>query len=574
MENGQKSISDLFESRRIFNIPNYQRAYAWEKKQLQDFINDLDNQTLGKNYFLGTILLQVSNGEGYFKIIDIVDGQQRITTLVIFMRLLLDKLASFGDDVSILRETYIQYRDEYKLRVLDYDQEFFCKYILEDNDSEETIIKTPSQRRLWQAKNFFINKLEQRSVENLRELREKVENAKVLTYAVLDNAEATLIFETTNDRGKPLTQLEQIKSFLMYKIYMAADDPEKYLRIIQNRFGEIYRDYEETLPNLKTDDDFILRNHYIAFEANIKKQNINDYSGHMILIKTKINSLTSSPTSFTEATQFIDKYSRELRESFGIFNQLSKRIHGNVRNLFHLKRTANFFPLLLVALKYDTSQECINFGRITKLLEIISFRVYGIGKRKLNNNKLLKRLYELAQFFKGDYDSLISELKDIIGEFCSDHEFKKRLMSSTFYDDISLNDINYLFWHYENYLRRTKYTQDPHLNFREQFSFSIEHIIPQVPKDVHSWMDEVFWNNYLHSIGNLTLDVSWENSAKSNLDFAKKYNLFYKNSRFKCQQELIIFLNSETGEWDKSSIVERENKIIEFAMAFWNYKTV
>ncbi len=116
------------------------------------------------------------------------------------MRLLLDKLDSFGDDVSILRETYVQYRNEYKLRVLEYDQPFFCKCILEDYDNTESLIKTPSQRRLLEAQNFFTKDLEKRSLENLREIREKIEKAKVLTYAVLNNAEATLIFETTNDR--------------------------------------------------------------------------------------------------------------------------------------------------------------------------------------------------------------------------------------------------------------------------------------------------------------------------------------------------------------------------------------
>ena len=509
MENGQKAISDLFESRRIFNIPKYQRAYAWEMKQLRDFISDLDNQTLGKDYFFGTILLQVRESEGHFKIIDIVDGQQRLTTLTIFMRLLLDKLEASGDDVSILRETYVQYRNEYKLRVLEYDQDFFRKCILEDCDNAESLIGTPSQRRLLQAKKFFVKELEKRSVENLREIREKIENAKVLTYAVLNNAEATLIFETTNDRGKPLTSLERIKSFLMYKVYLAADTPESYLRTLQERFGEIYRDYEETTPNLAIDEDFILRNHYIAFEANVKTDSPRDYSSHLWLVKEKINSLTATNATFAEATKFIDKYSKELRETFSIVNQLSKKIQGNLLNLFHLNRIANFLPLLIVSLKQDDSQDYYNFGRVTKLMEIISFRVYGIRKRKLNNSVILNRLHELAQKFQGDFDALVSALRDIVGEFCSEREFQNRLNSPDFYEDIAENDLNYLFWQYENYLRRTDYLEDQQIGFHQYKGLSIEHIISQIPREIPAWMDERFWSTYIHSIGNLTLDLPW-----------------------------------------------------------------
>ncbi|MBD1879038.1 DUF262 domain-containing protein [Coleofasciculus sp. FACHB-T130] len=572
MENGQKAISDLFESRRIFNIPKYQRAYAWETKQLQDFISDLDNQALGKDYFFGTILLQIGDSEGYFKIIDIVDGQQRLTTLTIFMRLLLEQLEFLGDDVSILRETYVQYRNEYKLRVLEYDQQFFCKCILEDYDNAESLIGTPSQRRLLEAKNFFTKELQKRNLENLRELREKIENAKVLTYAVLNNAEATLIFETTNDRGKPLTSLEKIKSFLMYKVYLAADDPDSYLKTIQNRFGEIYRHYEETTPNLLISEDVILRNHYIAFEANVRTDTQKDYSIHLGLIKERINSLTANPATFAEATKFIDEYSCELRESFAIVNQISKNLRGNLLNLFHLNRVANFWPLLLVSLKYDDSQEYHNFERVTKLMEIISFRVYGIRKRKLKNTVILKRLYELAQNFRGDFEILISALKDIVGEFCSDREFQNRLISSEFYDAISLNDLNYLFWQYENYLRRTEFQEDAQIGFRQYRGLSIEHIISQTPREIHPWMDARFRSTYIHSIGNLVIDISWENSAKSNLPFNMKYHSFYQHSKFRCQQELSKFTNSNTGAWDETSLIERQSKIVNFAMRYWDYK--
>ncbi|GAX41086.1 hypothetical protein NIES4075_20550 [Tolypothrix sp. NIES-4075] len=58
MENGQKTILELFDGRKIFNIPKYQRAYAWESRQLNDFINDIKNQNIEKEYFFGTILFQ------------------------------------------------------------------------------------------------------------------------------------------------------------------------------------------------------------------------------------------------------------------------------------------------------------------------------------------------------------------------------------------------------------------------------------------------------------------------------------------------------------------------------------
>jgi hypothetical protein len=247
------------------------------------------------------------------------------------------------------------------------------------------------------------------------------------------------------------------------------------------------------------------------------------------LIKERINSLTASPATFAEATKFIDEYSCQLSESFGIVNQLSQNLRGNLLNLFHLKRTANLWPLLIVSWKHDNSQEHYNFGRVTKLMEIISFRVYGIRKRKLKNTTISKRLHELAQNFQGDFEVLISGLKDIVGEFCSDREFQERLISPDFYEAISENDLNYLFWQYENYLRQTEYLQDELIGFREYTGLSIEHIIPQVPRQIPAWMPEGFWGNYIHSIGNLTLDISWENSAKSNFNFDFKYNIFLKH---------------------------------------------
>ena len=156
MQDGQKTIKDLFDSSTIFNIPKYQRAYAWEQEQLDAFVEDLENQDTNKDHFFGTILLQEQAPEGEFKIIDIVDGQQRITTIIIFMKLLLAQHKSMGNDVKRLRRTYI-IDDVYKLRVLDIDNDFFESYILEDNDPDDNEVETPSQRRLYEAKELLDN---------------------------------------------------------------------------------------------------------------------------------------------------------------------------------------------------------------------------------------------------------------------------------------------------------------------------------------------------------------------------------------------------------------------------------
>lgn len=91
MNNGQKTLNDLFDGKKIFRIPEYQRAYAWENKQLSDFIDDFKNQKVDKDYFFGTILFQEVGKKGAYDIIEIVDGQQRITTLIIFLNSLLSQ---------------------------------------------------------------------------------------------------------------------------------------------------------------------------------------------------------------------------------------------------------------------------------------------------------------------------------------------------------------------------------------------------------------------------------------------------------------------------------------------------
>lgn len=580
MENGQKTLNDLFDGKKIFKVPEYQRAYAWEEKQLSDFIDDFKNQKLNKNYFFGTILFQEIGKRGAYDIIEIVDGQQRITTLIIFLNSLLSIYTECDEDTKELYlETFVKYKSAYKLEVLSDDNEFFTTYILENNNIPDEIISTPSQKKLLNAKQYFHARLKSEFTQlQLKELLQKVENTKVLTYSVQDKSEATLIFETTNDRGKQLTNLEKTKSFMMYKTYICSDEPEALLSNIQSRFSEIYKSYSDI--DTLIDENSILQYNFIAYESWKNTQQRKEYQIYMDMMKNKVNELIKTDKT-DETLKYIDEYTKNLRESFAVMRNILTCDLEELKDIQILGNMANFYPLLIKAYRFDGSDEKTKFRKVCRLIEIFSFRVYSILGGMANKGQ--SRLYTIAKEFDGNYDELYNKLKIAIRDFSSDKDFIEYLGDTDFFTYYSSTVKNYLFWKYENYLRDTEQpvaAPIPYSVFRTQnkrYKFSIEHILPQNPKEEtlkiitdklkHENINENFEETYLHSIGNLTIDPISANASKGNADIKIKNTVYFKKAPFKTQNELEQFLDNE--KWTHKSIECRREKLISFAKKMW-----
>lgn len=584
MENGQKKLKELFDGRKVFSIPDYQRAYAWDKtRQLPDFLEDIENQSLGRDYFLGTILFQERDDkmQGY-DVIDVVDGQQRITTVIIFMKSLLDELSKrLGDDefvekgLDLVMETYIKSRNRSKLNAISPDNDFFQDYILEDQDGAD-YITTPSQRRLYNAKQFFSEALTRKTVDDLLELKTKLDShTKVLTYSVKDTAEATLIFETTNDRGKGLTHLEKIKSFLMYKTYLATgEDVDIHLRSIQERFTEIYRDLEQF--DEKLSEDSALQYHCIAFE---KWSDKSDYQQPVNYIRNKINPLIKTGKK-DEALNFIDRFSKELKESFTILRLLMQSQSEGFRDLVCLDRLGTFYPLLIKAYKLDTSPTKTNFDLVCRHLEIYSFRVFSIQQARSNTGQ--PALFGAARDFAGKFTPLFDKITALIKYHSPNKFFKEHLQYTNFYGYMHSKDMSYLFWKYENHLRQTEQPICADMSEREyrdatkRTNLTIEHIAAQNPESmgivrdasVLPELDEVFLESHINRLGNLTFDPASANSSKGNSSIQVKNSNYFKKAPYKTQNELDSFIMN--GKWNTSSISAREKKIIQFCQRRWN----
>ena len=227
MVSGLKSINDLFGFNKTnekegpdiyFYVPEYQRNYAWEDKQINDFFDDFKTNYNGANkkYYYGTILLQSIENEGSKEKFDIVDGQQRLTTLIVFIKCVLDRIAkiknrsdSFDDEaLSGIVKQCIIYKGNYRLTLQQDDNDFFHTYILKDNPYSDNF-RTPSQKRLYHLKERFIDLLNNISDDIAIACIENIMSTNILVYIVYSRSEASLIFETTNDRGKPLTNIEK-----------------------------------------------------------------------------------------------------------------------------------------------------------------------------------------------------------------------------------------------------------------------------------------------------------------------------------------------------------------------------
>lgn len=445
IENGLKTVKTLFDGSKKFKIPEYQRPYAWGEKQLEDFFYDFFYQSIEQKYFYGTILLNESSSDEDFDVLDIVDGQQRLTTLIIFISILIKIIEKSNPNfnASLKKDIYLQYHGIFKLVQNNLDNDFFQTYILGDDNGEE-LIATSSQKRLWFAKSHLINLIEKEKLntERLEEILKIIDKTEVLVYSVENSAEATLIFETTNDRGKSLSNLEKMKSFMMYKCFL-SNQPNKndLIKNIDSRFGEIYRILEDIKPLFENigikspNEDQLTQYHFIGYFNWTKKA---DYQNYLDNLKAYINRLLQD-NKLEEANTYIDQYSKSLKEFYIAIKNILNSNSINLKELSYLGRIAVFYPLIFKAFM-------TNRNDIEKLLkEIIdfSFIVFGLKMRRTNDVDVF--FNSLSKNFDGDYIKLIQSIKEKKEEVAEKKKILQKCNSPFFFDEYGSEVKNYLF---------------------------------------------------------------------------------------------------------------------------------
>ncbi|WP_425077290.1 DUF262 domain-containing protein [Psychroserpens sp. S379A] len=373
----EKIIKDHF-----FKIPDYQRGYSWEKRQLEDLRKDIENlYTKDYRHFTGTIVATKNKEQtNYF---NIVDGQQRTTTLII----LLNEAAKFLDDFNILN-TYIKRgelgREQYVLETNEETKEYF-KSLIQKNESPNPKVK--SHLRIRDAQLFFKKWFSEKEVDIQKVVDIVTQQFGFIFFTPQDTKEIGIMFEVINNRGKALSELEKIKNFFIY--YASIHNYTTFRDEINTIWSEILINLSNAHVYSNNDENSFLRNCYLVFFDTNKTKSWHVYEQ----LKLRFNPEETERKKIEQDYHTISNFVRFLKDASlhysylfnqNIFNEsYDKDFKNEISKILTQIRCqptkASILPLYLATMSYLVENPEGTF-KMLQVLEIANFRVYLLPK--------------------------------------------------------------------------------------------------------------------------------------------------------------------------------------------------
>ena len=540
-----ENIKTLFEASESIRIPAYQRAYSWENKQCSQFLEDLLEQK-SKRYYLGQFLFE-KDGETLF----IIDGQQRLTTTILFLSAIAKIQEKQGQNIDKIKETYLT--DVF--RTIEDDQIIFKKvsqkHLVSAIDDTETI----SQKRIIEAFNFFETELTKLDNDSLYLVQQTLENAVISTFYITNKVEATQVFEYQNNRGKELSRFEVIKAYLMHQIYIQSTNDVQ----ANNDIADIQREISQTYRHIEAVESYFTESELLDNYCNLFF-NIN---GNIEAIKEKLNK-EENKTKWIKL--FFENFVELTHSAKSI---VSNKSQSEITNLFFVGNEANWKLILLVLFNRGNNKGDV-YNKILKLLEILCFKLKLGDYRTDYLPHFAKRYFNSNDIY--NLDNLYQDIKNVTESgfkwYWNDGDRFKNIIINYFDNEkwhYNRNTIRFVLWQYENHLRQIN--RSGALLDKELFNkYTIEHIKPQNPTDeIYS---EDFKKNFLQLAGNLALLTQSQNSKFGNKSFEKKSELF-QDTALSSYTEI-----REKNVWTEIEIAERHERISNFAKQYFDTKNL
>lgn len=538
-------------------IPTYQRAYAWDTstspsapKQVDTFFSDLTDYIESKSkgrYYLGNFLFE-DLGKNKLAVID---GQQRLTTLIIFLAVLFKRLQEMNKCTNTDKDKMaatLRNGSTYPFSTVEYDRQFFRDVII--NGIQSINLETVSQKRIKAAYDFFQKKTEKMSEDDLRKYIDSILNASCTNHIVKDESEAIQTFIFQNDRGKIPTTLEVIKAQFMLAIQLSSlDDSGKHdrLSVIKSRFQTIYKFITEI-------EDYFEEEEVLRYALRIHYMSLNESNTRIRVAQELRNS---------GALNFIENFTLLLAQCFTIMGDITKEATHNID--MHILRlvgiNAIVLPILIKSrlLKPDAAI----MRKLVKSLASISLRHSTIGTRA----DLTSRLNDV--FAKLDTSADVQSIIDRIELLKTTQDWWWAYWNNAVFKDALNNNMSTMtakkiLCAYEVLLaaqskRNYSVFLDPTV------AWEVEHIAPQKenPKSGYSKYTKSFVDECLNTLGNYLLISKSHNTSIGNSPFRVKR----KTYQYLAQQREIQDMTTNNIRWTGAKIKLRKKNIINMIMS-------
>ncbi|EON76841.1 RloF [Lunatimonas lonarensis] len=538
----------------IYSVPRFQRDYSWSDEEWDDLWRDIENVLSPEGesaHYMGYLVLQSRDSKNF----DIIDGQQRLTTLSIIVLAVLSnlqKLIENGQEPENnkrrqeqLRNSLIGYLDpvtliaKSKLNLNRNNDNLYQNYLVPLQQAPRRNLKA-TEHQMRKAFEWWQNQTGSsfRTGEELAGFIDRLTDKLFFTViTVSDELNAYKVFETLNARGVKLSSTDLLKNYL-FSVVHAQNQDEHELANLENQWEQLVGKLgSESFP------DF-LRTHW---------NSRNRFLRHSELFKRIRDQIRERGQVFDLIRKMqtdVDTYVALSKPEDELWTTDQRNFIGELR-MFNVRQV---YPLLLAGFRKFTPQE---FTSLLKAVSIISFRYNVISNNPTNEQE---RIYnQLAEKIESQNLSGRDSLEELRPLYVHDRDFKHAFSNKILKTTQSRNKrvARYILVKLEQHLSGNELDIDSD-------RFNLEHIMPENLSDNWSQISDLDHEMFVYRLGNLCLLLTGQNREIGNQGFDQK-RIIYQNSEFHHVRRVA----EENYFWDTSRIDQTQQWMSAQATSIW-----
>lgn len=564
------TFADLV-SKRLFRIPEYQRAYSWKSKHRQDLFDDiskLKSKPVGSTHFMATVVglqreRETIQTDEYTRL-DIVDGQQRLTTLILLCKAIEKSLGAADKTEALLRKeiaNLLVKNEAGTLLLLQTNHDtstYFANYLrngvvpnpedakfLADRDLAAAIVECERFVTSWTPRN------------SLLDLAKLLKNRLTFIFHEIDDESAVYtVFEVLNSRGLEVAWLDRSKSTLMaiaFEYAPNAKTKEEVIHELHQLWGDIYA----TIGLRQGLGSETLRFAATLINPEITSKVLGDEQALEVVSKQcggKVRKTIELTKWLLDVAKAVDSLSADRRRA-----AVTKIAH------------ARLLAVSIILAPFDSKEK----ERLLEQWERVTFRIFGIAGKDARTRvgeyvRLAQEIHEMRGASR-DHKEAIKQLRSLgAGEYAIE-EAVKNLQKTDCYTTWE-EELRYFMFRYEEHLAEGANQAFSNEQWERIWTVSpaqsIEHVHPQTPTLGGPWKGALGRGRgqkeaHVNRLGNLVLLPPGMNSKVGNREFS------FKKTAYRETGLLLLGEVFRKNRWNKRAIEERERTLLSFATDAW-----